>query len=666
LAVGAPCPCCGAPLIDAEIVAVRCNVTTRRVFLASQSPSHDPVLPSIGRGLAGERLWCPTKVSRWADPDADPVPPVANTKNPWSKKATAYATDAAGNEVGWEQSFKIQVRWRHNGVGRKQTFSGDGHRAEAQRLIDNVALAHRDCWTGHDDMFRPVPPPTATTATRQAPATVDVPPHPASSLPADHDDSIGTKPARSVSTYGLYDPARTVAAAVTIRQNQIMDMDLEPSDKQNRLSALEFIKRFLVYPEGHPQLARLGIPAGSSFLFDDEVGLGPQDLSWFVQVRRTTDLRALAQYERRVAKWEEACERIRRKAADRGEQPILPERPILEPMCVKQRTESFTWQAVEGVVALALEYRWITFNPYTKSVRDQVRRVDRGAEVDSREVATQDEVTELVRAMSQHTVLMRNMKTWRYEEISGDRYSLFIEVRGRFSLRIEEAVALFDSDFMDLDTDQPFLRVQGAEPSLPEDPMGVGAAARRGPLKHRRRGEWRDIPIPLDMVPRINAHIDRYCAPNGRLFTSPFGCWLNTENWKPHFWEPVVDAVMAPLEVPADATAREQRLIHEANARRAVLQSAPFRNLRHAGITAWLLEGYSVTVVAQMAGNSLEVISNNYAGVIRELQRPKPTQKPAAIVAPAAPVDLSSLSEADLEVVLAELLRRKASRGTAA
>jgi hypothetical protein len=297
------------------------GATTSRVYtLAGQGK-----LPEKTYGLAGERLWCPNEVSRWAEAGGKPMPTVPTRSNPWSKKATAHPLDIDGQEVDWAQSVKIKVRWRHNGSGRKQTFIGDGHRTEAQRLVDNVALAHRDRWADHDELFRPVPPAiVAAPLTSAAPAAADAPADRSpNGMPGGVVTGTATPANRSAP---LYDPTRTVAAAVTIRQNQIMDLDISTEDKKNRLSALEFIKTYLVYPDGHPQLARLGIAAGSSFLFDDVEGLSTPDLLWFVTVRRHTSVTALRQYDRRVAAWPKDCDRIRREAAATGGIADLPER----------------------------------------------------------------------------------------------------------------------------------------------------------------------------------------------------------------------------------------------------------------------------------------------------------------------------------------------------
>lgn len=661
---GPPCPCCGDPLVGADTVANVCGVTTSRVYQWAVRDTA-PKLAEKTRGFAGERLWCPNEVRRWAEAGGKPVQHVKARSNPWSKRATAQPLGADGQPVEWDQSVKIKVRWRHNGSGRKQTFTGDGHRAEAQRLIDNVALAHRDRWTGHDEFFRPVPPPTATAPTL-SPAPIAV--H-AIGVTADRSsetpDGVAATATSADEPTPAYDPTRTVAAAVTIRQGQIASLDISVADRRNRLSALEFIKAHLVYPEGHPQLERLGIAAGSSFLLDDAEGLTTQDLNWFVTVRQTTNLRALGKHERDLAKWQQNCDRLRSEADSSGAEVVLPERPVLPPMSVSKRTERFTWQAVERVLELAMEYRWIAHNPYTRSVKDQVGRTAKSAEVDPRHVFSQDEVGELWRRMARHTVTTRNPFTGKMETVSGERYSLFVELRGRCFLRIEEAVALFDEDFMDLDTDFPFLRIQGAEPAQPSDPLGDDAATRRGPIKQRRPGEWRDVPIPLDMVPRINAHLDRYCAPNGRVFLSPFGRWLNVQNWKENFWDPVLDDVFRPLEIPDDVDRRTRRTLVEANGRRATLRRTPFRNLRHAGITACLNE-YSVAEVAQMAGNSIEVISANYAGVIRDLERRRSTSRQALIASPATTDDVSSLSDAELDAIVDQLAKEKLRRTVAA
>jgi hypothetical protein len=42
---------------------------------------------------------------------------------------------------------------------------------------------------------------------------------------------------------------------------------------------------------------------------------------------------------------------------------------------ISKRAQNFTWQAVAWVIEIALEYRWINHNPYTKTVHSQVGKV---------------------------------------------------------------------------------------------------------------------------------------------------------------------------------------------------------------------------------------------------------------------------------------------------
>jgi hypothetical protein len=599
------CDCCGHKLLGVAEVAQALGVPSSRVEGWYVSSSANLAAPVVATSVA--LLWCPTAIEADAavgdrmDFDLTPT---------WSKQATSVARNAAGERVAWEQSTSIQVRWRVNGNSAKATFRGDGHRRRAQILIDNVAAAHRHGWPARAKF--PIPPAGVTEPESDTELAGDVvqPTGAAANDVAGVDVSVSNGAGRT----------RTVAAAVErVRAQVLTAPDMSAKTKQDRLASLRFVETYLVYPDGHPKLSVLGLAPGDSFVLDDDHGLNADDISAFVAFRKRINLRSWHAYERHIATWEKQCATLRRKAGDVAALE-LPPRPEIPTTPAAPRTVRFTMQTLDQVLQLAREQRWIRYDPYTTTVRKSVGKAQH-RELDVRSVFSPGQVAALVAAIASHTARVRNPDTGRYELVSGDKYALLIEIQGRLAPRPEEGIALFDSDFIDLDTSEPFLRVCGCEPELPDEPFAIDAKDRRKKLKRRPHSAYRDIPIPLDMVPRIKDHIDRFSAPNGRMFTSPYGCWLNTNNWRRHFWHPIVAMVTAPLPVPCEATDRERRLIDEENVLRERLSESQFRLLRHAGISAWLLEGVTVDEVARRAGNSIEVISKHYAGVIRDVER---------------------------------------------
>jgi Site-specific recombinase XerD len=113
-------------------------------------------------------------------------------------------------------------------------------------------------------------------------------------------------------------------------------------------------------------------------------------------------------------------------------------------------------------------------------------------------------------------------------------------------------------------------------------------------LKHRARGETREIPIPPVLVAILRAHLDRYgTAPDGRLFCTSKGRPFSSSAYSA-VWQQARRLALTPEQVASPLAAR------------------PY-DLRHAAVSLWLNAGVPATEVAKRAGHSVDVLLRVYA-----------------------------------------------------
>lgn len=233
--------------------------------------------------------------------------------------------------------------------------------------------------------------------------------------------------------------------------------------------------------------------------------------------------------------------------------------------------------------------------------------------------------------------------------LTGERWALATLLQGFCGLRPEEAVALVVGDFH-LDDPVPHVLLGGSEAERPQDPLGPHPETRRGPLKHRHKGDVRPVAIPPDVVPYVRAHIERHAAKNGRMFTSERGKWWDRSSaWQTKWWKPARDAVLGKAD-------------------NVELRTMDNRMLRHAAITAWLYGGKSVGEVARMAGNTEQVVETAYRGVIDELQMRIAPLPPTRVAGSTQSLETASLEELLTRQALftEEIARRARASGVAA
>ncbi|MEV0150579.1 MULTISPECIES: hypothetical protein [unclassified Nonomuraea] len=102
------------------------------------------------------------------------------------------------------------------------------------------------------------------------------------------------------------------------------------------------------------------------------------------------------------------------------------------------------------------------------------------------------------------------------------------------------------------------------------------------------------MPIPPELVRILRAHLEEFgTAPDGRLFRNERGGVLCASTYA-RTWEEARRLALTPKQVASPLAGR------------------PY-GLRHAALSTWLNAGVDATVVAERAGNSVEVLLKRYA-----------------------------------------------------
>lgn len=118
------------------------------------------------------------------------------------------------------------------------------------------------------------------------------------------------------------------------------------------------------------------------------------------------------------------------------------------------------------------------------------------------------------------------------------------------------------------------------------------------PLKRRRDGAVRVVPIPPQLVEILRAHLDRFgTTEDGRLFRGvkhgePISPTVYTDVWKR------ARVIGLSPELAASPLARR-----------------PY-DLRHAAVSTWLAAGVPIAEVAARAGRTVDVLLKVYAKVL--------------------------------------------------
>jgi hypothetical protein len=185
---------------------------------------------------------------------------------------------------------------------------------------------------------------------------------------------------------------------------------------------------------------------------------------------------------------------------------------------------------------------------------------------------------------------------------------------------------------------------------------GGGRERVRVPLKGRQEGEIRVVRLQPDTAEALRVHLEKFVPrpdPGGdtedlrdpRLFTTHTGAPIDLSNFRPWFKA----AVAAAFDSPADRH----------------LLGTPFRRLRAAAITDWIVYGASSGEASEKAGNTVVVIEKHYRGVFAS--RPAPRAGPQAMT-PGAGLPIGRLDDVQLAELTRDVMterRRRLERDTA-
>lgn len=177
------------------------------------------------------------------------------------------------------------------------------------------------------------------------------------------------------------------------------------------------------------------------------------------------------------------------------------------------------------------------------------------------------------------------------------RYHAYVLIQGLCGLRPGETDALRRRD-LDL-TGLPATVNAGGTHSWVPDRFFADGETRRRPLKGRGKKVSRRIPIPDELVPLLQEHLDKYVG-NRRdtaVFANAAGGLINSSNFHRDVWSKAREAVFAE-----DSPLRRVRR----------------HDLRHAAITTWLNAGVPLKTAQRWSGhNTLAVLLDTYLGVMK-------------------------------------------------
>ncbi|GAA3614368.1 tyrosine-type recombinase/integrase [Nonomuraea rosea] len=161
-------------------------------------------------------------------------------------------------------------------------------------------------------------------------------------------------------------------------------------------------------------------------------------------------------------------------------------------------------------------------------------------------------------------------------------------------LRPAEAIGLRESDCHLPDDGWGLLTLEVTRPSSGKQWTDSGTVHDQRGLKQREEREVRPVPIPPELVRILRAHLREFgTAPDGRLFRNERGGVLGASTYS-RAWEEARRFALTPRQVASP------------------LAGKPY-DLRHAALSTWLNAGVDATVVAERAGNSVEVLLKRYA-----------------------------------------------------
>ncbi|MET9239816.1 tyrosine-type recombinase/integrase [Nonomuraea sp. NPDC003709] len=161
-------------------------------------------------------------------------------------------------------------------------------------------------------------------------------------------------------------------------------------------------------------------------------------------------------------------------------------------------------------------------------------------------------------------------------------------------LRPAEAVGLRKTDCHLPEEGWGLLTLEITRPSSGKQWTDSGTVHDQRGLKQREERDVRPVPIPPELVHILRSHLEEFgTAPDGRLFRNERGGVLGASTYS-RAWEEARRFALTTQQMASP------------------LAGKPY-DLRHAALSTWLNAGVDATVVAERAGNSVEVLLKRYA-----------------------------------------------------
>ncbi|MEU8364374.1 site-specific integrase [Nonomuraea sp. NPDC048882] len=239
-------------------------------------------------------------------------------------------------------------------------------------------------------------------------------------------------------------------------------------------------------------------------------------------------------------------------------------------------------RGLNTALAYAVDLGELTENPLK---RVKQKRVARDNSVDRRCVVNPAQARELLVSLSY-------VGSWRRGR--GRRLVAFFATLYFAGLRPAEATGLRKTDCVLPEEGWGLLTIEVTRPSSGKQWTDNGTVHDQRGLKQREEREIRPVPIPPELIRILRAHLEEFgTAPDGRLFRNERGGVLGASTYS-RAWEEARRFALTPQQVAS------------------FLAGKPY-DLRHAALSTWLNAGVDATVVAERAGNSVEVLLKRYA-----------------------------------------------------
>lgn len=179
---------------------------------------------------------------------------------------------------------------------------------------------------------------------------------------------------------------------------------------------------------------------------------------------------------------------------------------------------------------------------------------------------------------------------------SGARYAALYASVGMAGLRPSEAIGMQCTDLELPSEGWGLARLRGAMTSPGRRYSAGGDVHEMKGLKQRPRDATRDVPLPPQLVERLQSHIERWAPGDGVVFTNGADRPATAANYGP-VW-----------------TRARRELWPEGHP----LATTTVYDLRHAAATMMLRAGVPPAEVARRLGHSVDILMRVYAGVLTD------------------------------------------------